>query len=305
MIDNPHLSIIIASFNSRSTIEMCLESLENQKTEKNFEIIVIDSSTDGTGKIVEENFPRVRLYRFPEKKFPGDARNIGISKAGGDIIAFIDADCVAEAGWVEEIIRAHESSDLAIGGAIANGSIESSTSWAAYFCEISKWMPGTSPGRMSDIAGANMSYKKEVFDRYGGFIEGTYCSDTDFHWRLGNDSHSLLFRPSILVYHNCIESFPKYIRHEYGHGQSFARVRVKSKGFSKLMRLLYVFFFFLIPVKLFLKVVLHNLRNRVYLSKFIKSSPLLMLGILSWSFGECVGYIKGWKDEKKSFAESY
>ncbi len=75
----PQLSIIIASYNAEKTIESCLESLENQATDKDFEVIVVDSSPDGTAKLIEEKFPDVNLYRFSERKFPGDARNFGIS----------------------------------------------------------------------------------------------------------------------------------------------------------------------------------------------------------------------------------
>ena len=81
MFEKLQLSVIIASYNSEKTIEDCLKSLENQKTDKNFETIVVDSSTDGTATFVEKRFPDVRLYRFSERKFCGDARNFGISLA--------------------------------------------------------------------------------------------------------------------------------------------------------------------------------------------------------------------------------
>src|ERR1051325_3213870 len=89
----PHLSVVIASYNSRRTIARCLESLEAQ-TYGDFEIVVVDSSSDGAARAVEERFPDVRLVTFPTRKFPGDARNAGVRAARGEIIAFIDADCI-------------------------------------------------------------------------------------------------------------------------------------------------------------------------------------------------------------------
>ena len=293
MPSKPQLSVIIASYNSEKTIAACLESLENQTTDRSFEIIVVDSSTDGTAELVKKRFPNVRLYRFPERKFCGGARNFGISVARGEIIAFVDADCTADSNWVDEILKAHRSPHLAIGGAIANGDSSSVVGWAAYFCEFSQWMPNTSATWLDDVAGANMSYKREIFDELGPFIEGTYCSDTEFHWRLGQMGHRLRFVPSILISHRSIDDFPRFIRHEYHHGRDFARVRVRRQNFSILRRALYTILFFLILVKLLLRIGLGNFKNRIYLAAFLKASPLLILGLASWSLGECIGYLGG------------
>lgn len=294
MLTAPQLSVIIASYNAEKTIKACLESLENQTIGKNFEIIVVDSSTDRTAMLIEKRFPKIRLYRFAERKFCGDARNWGVSVATGEIIAFIDADCVASNDWVENVLTAHRSSHLVIGGAIANGNPDSIVGWAAYFCEFSRWMPNTPSALMADVAGANMSYKRKVFSDLGKFIERTYCSDTDFHWRLRKIGHRPKFATSILVFHHNIDTFLKFILHEFDHGKSFAQVRVSGKMFSKLRRLIYAIFFFLIPLKLLLEIGLRNFKNRIYGIHFVKSLPLLIPGLASWSLGECVGYMR-WK----------
>ena len=293
--ETPQLSIIISSYNSQKTIEKCLDSLKSQETDKTFEVILVDSSKDGTSGLVEEKFSQVRLLRFSQRKFPGGARNFGICMAKGKIIAFMDADCTAEKNWVNEILKAHQSPSLAIGGAIANGNPSNYVGWAAYFCEFSQWMPGQQSRWMKDIAAANMSYKREVFEKYGMFIEGTYCSDTEFHWRLGQSGYQLRFVPSIRVSHHNIERFRKILRHEYSHGQDFARVRIKSQSFSRMKKGLYAFLSVLIPAKLIAERGLSNFKNRIYLVAFLKTFPLLILSIIAWSLGECAGYIGGAK----------
>jgi GT2 family glycosyltransferase len=287
------LSVIIASYNPGKLIERCLESLKSQNTDQPFEIIVVDSSSDGVGSLIRENSPEVRLYQFSERKFCGDARNYGISVAEGKVIAFLDADSRADQNWVDEILKAHRSSSQAIGGAIANGNPESTIGWAAYFCEFSQWMPNAPSKPFKDIAGTNMSYKKRIFEEYGGFIEGTYSSDTEFHWRLERSGHFLWFVPSILVFHHNIDQFKRFLRHEFEHGRSFAKIRVKSQDFSEWRRLFYGTFSFLIPGWLFLKIGLRNFENSTYLSHFVRVWPLLMLGLISWSLGECAGYFRG------------
>jgi len=293
MPEKQQLSVIIASYNPGKLIERCLESLENQSTDQPFEIVVVDSSSDGEATSVVKRFPDVRLCQFSERKFCGDARNYGISVAEGKVIAFLDADSRADQNWVDEILKAHRSPSLAIGCAIANGNPESTIGWAAYFCEFSQWMPNTPSKPFRDIAGTNMSYKKRIFEEYGGFIEGTYSSDTEFHWRLEKNGHALQFVPSILVSHHNINRLGKFLRHEFEHGRSFARVRMKSQDFSEWRRLFYGTFSFLIPGWLLLKIGLRNLRNRTYLLPFLKASPLLMSGLIAWSLGEYTGYVRG------------
>jgi GT2 family glycosyltransferase len=291
--DKPLLSIIIASYHSGNQIGHCLESLKNQKTSKPYEIIVVNSSSDGVGTWIEKRFPGVKLYQFSERKFCGDARNFGLSVARGQIIAFMDADCRAEPDWVDNILKAHQSPHLAIGGAIANGNPESLVGWAAYFCEFSQWMPGFPPRRMADIAGASMSYKRRVFEEHGLFIEGTYSSDTEFHWRLREKGQDLVFVPSILTFHHNLDRFSKFLKHEFEHGRSFARVRMKTQKFTKWRRGVYATFCFLIPGWLFLQIAIRNFRNRIYLLHFFMASPLLILGLISWSLGEYIDYVKG------------
>lgn len=286
----PRLSVVIASYNSRGTIGHTLESLRHQPAGTVLETIVVDSSTDGTAGLIREKFPEVRLFEFSERKYPGSARNYGISVARGEIIAFIDADCVAGENWAREILSCHQSPHLAIGGAIGNGNPESRVGWAAYLCEFSHWMPNGRPGWPADIAGANMSYKSRAFAEYGRFIEGGYCSDTEFHWRLGRHGHRLRFAPSILVHHRNIESFTRFLSHEYEHGRYFARVRVQGRHFSWAKRLGYALASPLIALKLLIAVGSTALGDRDTRGPFLKSSPLVALGLASWCLGEAAGY---------------
>jgi GT2 family glycosyltransferase len=289
----PLLSIIIASYNAGATIEACLESLRSQTAAKKLEILLVDSSEDGTADLVKERFPEVKLLRFSERKFCGDARNLGIVAASARLVAFIDADCRAAPDWAEEILEAHESPHLAIGGAIANGNPESHVGWAAYFCEFSQWMPGAQAEFMDDIAGASMSYKREAFERFGRFIEGTYSSDTDFHRRLGKAGLRLRFQPTIVVFHRNLDRMSRFLRHEYHHGCAFARVRARGGGFPGWRRMIYALGSPLIPLRLLLRMMLGDLRKTGHMPHFFKALPLLLLGLYSWSLGECVGYIEG------------
>lgn len=290
MDKKPLISVVVASYNAEHTIEACLDSLMHQSDHLPMEVIVVDSSTDATPGIVRRKFPSVALIHSNERKFCGDARNLGISRARADIVAFLDADCRARGDWAEEILKAHAGPYAAVGGSIANANQDSYIGWAAYFTEFSQWMPASHPEWSNDIAGANMSYKKQLFEKYGPFIEQTYCSDTEFHWRLQKRGIRLRFIPGICVYHRNIAGLVDFLRHEFRHGRSFARVLLRYGGLLKVDRRVYGVFSFLIPFWLLAKILARQIRNPIYLFPFIFSLPLLFLGLLSWSMGEASAY---------------
>jgi GT2 family glycosyltransferase len=289
---HPELSVVVASYNSSSTIRDCLRSLREQVTRRRFEVIVVDSSCDATGDLVAAEFPEARLLRFAERKFPGAARNQGVAAAGAGIVSFVDADCVAPSDYVEQVLAAHENPAVAIGGAIANHEPANLVAWAAYLCEFTEWMPGAPARPMENIATANLSYKRLVFEKYGRFLEGTYGSDTDFNWRLGREGHRLLWLPSISVSHRSIGGLWNFLRHEFNHGKDCARMRARGQRFSRGRRWLYAACFPLIALKLFAVIAFRNVRNRIYLARFLQASPLVAAGLISWSLGELVAFVK-------------
>ncbi|MHB0859600.1 MAG: glycosyltransferase family 2 protein, partial [Anaerolineae bacterium] len=140
----PLLSVIIASYNARETICACLRALQDQATSCPFEVIVADSSHDGTAELVAEAFPWVRRITSSARMYCGEARNRGIAVSRGEIVAFLDADCTVGPEWVEALREAHQAPDLAIGGVIANGS-PTPMGWAYYLTEFSRWLPYTHP----------------------------------------------------------------------------------------------------------------------------------------------------------------
>lgn len=290
MPERPQLSVIVASYKSGRTIEACLESLRKQRTDRPFEVIAVDSGTDGAAQLIEKRFPEVKLCRFYERKFCGGARNWAIGIAQSKIVAFIDADCVASPDWVETLCAAHEALDPAIGGAIANGNPENLVGWAAYFCEFSRWMPGTPPQWLDDIAGANMSYKRELLDRHGPFIEGTYCSDTEYHWRLGRDGVRLRFEPSSVVAHQNIDRLGQFLVHEFDHGRSFGRVHLRAKRLSPWTRAVKVAGVPLGILRMLAMITANITRNRIYLPQYVATLPLLILGVVFWCVGQGAGY---------------
>lgn len=99
MNNPPLISIIIPCYNSEATIEKCLESVVHQDFENIEMVVVNDGSTDTTLKIIEkfrEKDSRIIVINQSNSGV-SKARNVGIEKASGEYICFVDSD-----DWVEE-----------------------------------------------------------------------------------------------------------------------------------------------------------------------------------------------------------
>ncbi|MGH9722842.1 MAG: glycosyltransferase family 2 protein [Bryobacteraceae bacterium] len=285
----PALSVIVASYNSRSTIERCLASLDDQ-TLRDFETIVVDSSPDGTAGFIAERFPRVRLHRASRRLYPGDARNTGIALSRAPVIAFLDSDSYAAPTWAEEIIKAHADPYPAIGGVVDTANPESRVAWAAYFCEFSQWMPGFERRSMRDIPTCCLSLKRWVFERYGSYLEGSYCSDTALNWKLADSGFPPLFLPSIRIFHVNITVWNRFLRKQVMHGEAFAGVRVRERRLSRSLSAALTFGTPLLPLILLVRIGFRVFESRVYLRNFFRVVPLVLIGLAAWSWGEARGY---------------
>lgn len=98
MIKNPLITVIVPAYNIENFIERCLMSIINQSY-KNLEIIVVnDGSTDKTREIIEKLMMKDnRIFLVNQNNFgASNARNVGIKKASGEYIGFVDGDDTIE-----------------------------------------------------------------------------------------------------------------------------------------------------------------------------------------------------------------
>jgi glycosyltransferase involved in cell wall biosynthesis len=111
------ITFIIPFLNSEKTIKSCIDSVRLQVLPENWnaEIIVVDNgSSDRSILIIKENFPDISLL-FETIPGPGNARNLGLKKSRGTLIAFIDSDVQLEKDWSMVSIEKISSGEYAGG----------------------------------------------------------------------------------------------------------------------------------------------------------------------------------------------
>jgi glycosyltransferase involved in cell wall biosynthesis len=223
----PLVSVVVPCYNGARTIRGALESLMTQDLPSPYEVIVVDSSSDGTDVIVSEEFPGVRLIRRETRTPVGAARNLGVGQAQGNIIAFFDADCVADRGWLRHLASAHQTNVAGVGGSVANGNPGSLVGWASFLMEFSRLAPSSPRGLVPDIVGCNCSYNRWVFETYGPYHDGDYAGDDMLlNRRLILAGERLLFEPRAVVFHWNRGKLGDFVRHMRHLGEGVGMVRL-------------------------------------------------------------------------------
>jgi len=284
--------VVVPSYNAESHIVGCLTTLSRQKADIDYEIIVVDSSTDRTPSLVKRFFPAVNLIHLAQKTMPGEARNIGIKNASADIIAFIDSDCLAPPSWLNSIIGSIDKGYSIVGGAVKNANPENIIGFADFFITFSEFLPGMPEKEIVNImATCNFVCKKSVFQNIGGFHS---------NWRAGEDylfclkaskTYKLLFNPALVVSHINRKNFSPFFRHQYVFGKYSAKIRRELRLPGSVFARIPVLSL-LLPLIRYQRIMSRTLVwNRSLSLDFILCSPFIFAGLIVWEYGflkECL-----------------
>lgn len=285
------LSVVIASHNTARVIAQCLSALDSQSAAVD-EIIVADSSTDGTDEIVRAQFPRARLLHFAEPLTVPQLRGKGIALARGDVIAILDPFSMADMEWAAELRRAHQARpNLVIGGAVdlRDAARQNLLTWAQYINEYGMFMPPIDESAIEILPGSNLSYKRAaLFDgdkpRYAEFWK------TFVNWS-AEAEEPLWLAPRALVRLNKPIPFRDFLRTRFDHGRCFADMRVADA--SKAEKVFRAISTPLLPAIFSWRWGSRCWANKRARVKFLLTLPLQMLLFGNWACGEFVGYARG------------
>ena len=109
----PLLSVIVPVYNIMEYLPRCVRSLE-QQTYRDLEILLVDDgSTDGTGALCDRlarEDGRIRVFH-KENGGTSSARNLGIEKARGEFLGFVDSDDFVEPDMYMHLLQAAEGKE--------------------------------------------------------------------------------------------------------------------------------------------------------------------------------------------------
>lgn len=188
----PVASVIVPFFNSGRTIRLCLESLLAQEGLTGpIELIFIDNRSEDDSRTIVEEFvgerhPQLVLLSEDE---PGAyaARNTGLERATGSVIAFTDADCAVAPDWLAAMLAELEPENV---GAVVGhcrypreasfllrllGAYENAkTQFVLERCPPSQWFAYAN----------NLATRRALFDELGPFRTWRRAADSEWIHRL-------------------------------------------------------------------------------------------------------------------------
>lgn len=219
----PALSVLICTRNRAEKLRRAVDSVLANSF-RDFELIVVDQSTDGatSSALASVDDPRLR-YLLTNTVGVAISRNMAIRAARACIVVFTDDDCICDSEWLASIKAEFDSDAMALGvyGRVIPFGRRGDKGWECMneadgmICPAI--MDSTTRAVVDSPAiphlvlggGNNMSFRKEAFLWYGMFIEtlgpgsriGT-GEDTEFSYRLLRQRSRLIYSPKPVVEHD-------------------------------------------------------------------------------------------------------
>jgi glycosyltransferase involved in cell wall biosynthesis len=186
------VSVLICVRNVEKYIADCIASILDQ-TYRDFELIIVDDSSDDNTKKIIEKFKDERIRYFRNEKWLGisKSRNLCVKYAKGDNLFFTDGDCIVSRDWIEQGLMFLKNPGYAgVEGKIyyVSEKYEPTFSDHSYSRKPGGFMTG------------NMAYKKRAIENVGGFDERySYNEDKDLAFRILRIG-KIKFNPNMIVF---------------------------------------------------------------------------------------------------------
>ena len=174
----PDISVVICAYSEERWHDL-LAAVESilQQTLPPGEIILVIDHNPGLLKQVQEHIPGVVVVKNMDARGLSGARNSGIAVAKGQVVAFLDDDAVATPDWLAAINEEFTDPQvLGIGGPVMPLWLDKTPAWLPkeFYWVVGctyRGMPESTQAIRNPI-GANMAFRREVFETVGGFRSG-------------------------------------------------------------------------------------------------------------------------------------
>ena len=229
------ISIYIPCHNAESYIARCLDSILIQ-TIKPIEILIIDDGSNDKTIDIATKYP-VEIIRLPSHPGLAAARNAAIKAARGEFVASLDADCIPEPRWLENLAKNLEDGRVAGAGGmlVENYREKPADRWRAVHMR-QNWGV-TKVVNPPFLFGCNTLFRKSALEEVGLYDErfSTNGEDVDISFRLRGKNYSLVYDPSSVVRHLKRDTISSVLKADWRWGYSSSGDTEKYKNTSRIV----------------------------------------------------------------------
>jgi glycosyltransferase involved in cell wall biosynthesis len=223
------ISIIIPALNEEKMIGRCLDSLTRLAfAHDRFEVLVVDNgSRDKTLMIADSFKDRLNLKVLQQAGVRISAlRNLGARSASGEIVAFLDADCLAPEDWLDRIFTLAQTDGTGIIG--AHYLLPEDSSWVGRTWH--RYQEAGKSGEVSHVPAGDLIMRRKDFLKLGGFDE-TIQTNEDYELcdRARKAGMRVCAFPQIGVVHlGTAQSLRVFFRKQAWHGTHVIKVFLRD-----------------------------------------------------------------------------
>lgn len=228
------VSVIVPTYRDWGTLEKCLCALANQTYPKEFlEVLVVNNEPGTTCPFpLPEQFIQVM-----EESRPGSyaARNAGIGKSTGSILAFTDSDCIPDADWIEEAVKLIQTGADRVAGKVELFYKEQKLTTAELYEKIFSFNQQANVTTLGAGVTANMIAKREVFNKVGRF-NSALMSGGDMEWggRARDFGFNIVFGHAAVVRHPARHKISDLLQKSRRVSGGRIHLKVASSGEGRL-----------------------------------------------------------------------
>ena len=197
------VTVIVPCAGWPDTLPACVESLQAQLVGVPVEIIIVINGREPAA--ADRAWPGVRIVHEP-RLGPAAARNAGVRAATGDVLAFIDADCVAAPQWLASALATMHSgaAEGIVAGAITRSG--AARSWTSFYDSVT-YLQQERYVKGRTCVTANVIVHRTVFARVGPFDEMfDEAAFEDWEWalRAQRAGAAIVYDAGAVVDHPCM-----------------------------------------------------------------------------------------------------
>lgn len=213
------ITAVVTVYNEAKHLRDLLDSLQAQSDP--FDVVLVDGgSSDGTLDLAWDYAETWKpLTVIEHEGTRGECRNEGVEHAEGDLVAFIDGDCIANPFWADHLRQAYQEHDLVAGRTLDIGY------WAF---ENLQRVELEHQGVDVTYPSCNLAYDREAFLEVEGFdARFVTAEDIDLNYRAVEAGYEIGYAEDAIVYHRARDSFRGFFHQAFWNGYGRKQLTLK------------------------------------------------------------------------------